>query len=138
MLTKFKRNVVDLFIDSVANTLSTDLSGTVTVNNSSANVTGSGTNFTVDFTVDDRLFIGSESRQIISIVNNTLMTVGSAYSANASANTYKKGRLKNDSYYVFAARQSPYDNEAIAANTIDDDYESQIFLQDERICIESL
>ena len=131
MLTKFKRNVVDLFIDSVANTLSTDLSGTVTVNNSSANVTGSGTNFTVDFTVDDRLFIGSESRQIISIVNNTLMTVGSAYSANASANTYKKGRLKNDSYYVFAARQSPYDNEAIAANTIDDDYESQIFLQDE-------
>ncbi len=131
MLTKFKRNVVDLFIDSVANTLSTDLSGTVTVNNSSANVTGSGTNFTVDFTVDDRLFIGSESRQIISIVNNTLIVVGSAYSANASANTYKKGRLKNDSYYVFAARQSPYDNESITANTIDDDYESQIFVQDE-------
>ena len=75
MLTKFKRNVVDLFIDSVANTLSTDLSGTVTVNTSSANVTGSGTNFTVDFTVDDRLFIGSESRQIISIVNNTLVVV---------------------------------------------------------------
>lgn len=131
MLTKFKRNVVDLFIDSVANTLSTDLSGTVTVNTSSANVTGSGTNFTVDFTVDDRLFIGSESRQIISIVNNTLVVVGSAYSANASANTYKKGRLKNDSYYVFAARQSPYDNESITANTIDDDYESQVFVQDE-------
>lgn len=131
MLTKFKRNVVDLFIDSVANTLSTDLSGTVTVNTSSANVTGSGTNFTVDFTVDDRLFIGSESRQIISIVNNTLIVVGSAYSANASANTYKKGRLKNDSYYVFAARQSPYENESITANTIDDNYESQIFVQDE-------
>ena len=131
MLTKFKRNVVDLFIDSVANTLSTDLSGTVTVNTSSANVTGSGTNFTVDFTVDDRLFIGSESRQIISIVNNTLVVVGSAYSANASANTYKKGRLKNDSYYVFAARQSPYENESITANTIDDDYESQVFVQDE-------
>lgn len=131
MLTKFKRNVVDLFIDSVANTLSTDLSGTVTVNTSSANVAGSGTNFTVDFTVDDRLFIGSESRQIISIVNNTLVVVGSAYSANASANTYKKGRLKNDSYYVFAARQSPYDNESITANTIDDDYESQVFVQDE-------
>jgi len=131
MLTKFKRNVVDLFIDSVANTLSTDLSGTVTVNNSSANVTGSGTNFTVDFTVDDRLFIGSESRQIISIVNNTLMIVGSAYSANASANTYKKGRLENDSYYVFAARQSPYENDSVVANTIDDDYESQIFVQDE-------
>jgi len=131
MLTKFKRNVVDLFIDSVANTLSSDLSGTVTVNTSSANVTGSGTNFTVDFTVDDRLFIGSESRQIISIVNNTLMIVGSAYSANASANTYKKGRLKNDSYYVFAARQSPYENESVAANTIDDNYESHVFVHDE-------
>lgn len=131
MLTKFKRNVVDLFIDSVANTLSSDLSGTVTVNTSSANVTGSGTNFTVDFTVDDRLFIGSESRQIISIVNNTLMIVGSAYSANASANTYKKGRLKNDSYYVFAARQSPYENESVTANTIDDNYESHVFVHDE-------
>jgi hypothetical protein len=131
MLTKFKRNVVDLFIDSVANTLSLDLSGTVTVNTSSANVTGSGTNFTVDFTVDDRLFIGSESRQVISIVNNTLMTVASAYSANATANTYKKGRLKNDSYYVFAARQSPFENEAVAANTIDDNYESHIFIHDE-------
>lgn len=131
MLTKFKRNVVDLFIDSVANTLSSDLSGTVTVNTSSSNVTGSGTNFTVDFTVDDRLFIGSESRQIISIVNNTLLIVGSAYSANASANTYKKGRLKNDSYYVFAARQSPYENESVAANTIDDNYESHVFVHDE-------
>lgn len=131
MLARFKRNIVDLFIDSVANTLSTDLSGTVTVNTSSANVTGSGTNFTVDFTVDDRLFIGSESRQVVSVVNNTLMIVASAYSANAAANTYKKGRLDNSSYYVFAARQSPYQNESIAANTIDDEYESQIFLHDE-------
>lgn len=131
MLTKFKRNIVDLFIDSVANTLSTDLSGTVTVNTSSANVAGSGTSFTVDFTVDDRLFIGSESRQVVSIVNNTLLTVGSAYSANATANTYKKGRLENNSYYVFAARQSPYDNDGVAANTIDDNYESHTFLHDE-------
>lgn len=131
MLTKFKRNVVDLFIDSVANTLSSELSGTVTVNTSSANVIGSGTNFTVDFTVDDRLFIGSESRQVVSVVNNTLMIVGSLFSANATANTYKKGRLENNSYYVFAARQSPYENDSVAANTIDDDYESSVFLYDE-------
>lgn len=131
MLTKFKRNVVDLFIDSVSNTLSTDLSGTVTVNTSSANVIGSTTNFTVDFTVDDRLFIGSESRQIVSVVNNTLMIVASPFSANATANTYKKGKLENNSYYVFAARQSPYQNDGVAANTIDDDYESHIFIHDE-------
>lgn len=131
MLTKFKRNVVDLFIDSVSNTLSTDLSGTVTVNTSSANVIGSTTNFTVDFTVDDRLFIGSESRQIVSVVNNTLMIVASPFSANANANTYKKGKLENNSYYVFAARQSPYQNDGVAANTIDDDYESHIFIHDE-------
>ena len=131
MLAKFKRNIVDLFIDSVANTLSTDLSGTVTVNTTSTTVTGSGTNFTVDFTVDDRLFIGSESRQIVEITNTTQLTVASVFSANAVANTYKKGRLDNNSYYVFAARQSPYENDAVAANTIDDNYDGSTFLHEE-------
>lgn len=131
MLAKFKRNIVDLFIDSVANTLSTDLSGTVTVNTTSTTVTGSGTNFTVDFTVDDRLFIGSESRQIVSITNTTQLTVTSAFSANASANTYKKGRLINNSYYVFAARQSPYEDDGTAANTVDDNYDGATFLHEE-------
>lgn len=131
MLAKFKRNVVDLFIDSVANTLSTDLSGTVTVNTSSTLVNGSGTNFTVDFTVDDRLFIGSESRQVIAITNTTQLTVAAAFSSNATANTYKRGKLDNNSYYVFAARQSPYENDGTAANTIDDEYESNIFLHEE-------
>lgn len=133
MLAKFKRNVVDLFIGSVANTLSSDLPGTVTVNTSSPNVVGTSTSFTANLSVDDRLFIGSESRQIISIVNNTLAIVASPFSANATANTYKKGKLDNSSYYVFAARQSPYDNESIAANTIDDDYESQTFMQEEML-----
>lgn len=131
MLAKFKRNIVDLFIDSVANTLSTDLSGTVTVNTSSTLVNGTGTNFTVDFTVDDRLFIGSESRQIVAITNASQLTVASVFSANASANTYKKGRLDNNSYYVFAARQSPYENDAVTANTIDDNYDGAIFLHEE-------
>ena len=131
MLAKFKRNIVDLFIDSVANTLSADLSGTITVNTTSTTVTGSGTNFTVDFTVDDRLFIGSESRQIVAITNTTQLFIASAFSANATANTYKKGRLNNSSYYVFAARQSPYENEAVTANTIDDNYDGGTFLHEE-------
>jgi hypothetical protein len=131
MLAKFKRNIVDLFIGSVSNTLSTDLSGTVTVNTSSTTVNGSGTNFTADFTVDDRLFIGSESRQVIAITNTTQLTVAAAFSANASANTYKRGKLDNNSYYVFAARQSPYNNDGVAANTIDNDYESTMFMHEE-------
>lgn len=131
MLAKFKRNVVELFIDSVANTLSTDLPGTVTVNTSSTLVNGAGTNFVADFTVDDRLFIGSESRQVVSITNTTQLTVASVFSANASANTYKRGKLDNNSYYVFAARQSPYLNDGVAANTIDNDYESNMFLHEE-------
>lgn len=131
MLAKFKRNIVDLFIDSVANTLSSDLSGTITVNTSSTTVTGSGTNFVVDFTVDDRVFIGSESRQVVAITNATQLTVASVFSANATANTYKKGRLDNNSYYVFAARQSPYENDGVAANTIDDNYDGSLFLQEE-------
>ena len=131
MLAKFKRNIVDLFIGSVANTLSADLAGTVTVNTTSTNVAGSGTNFTVDFTVDDRLFIGSESRQVIAITNTTQLIVASAFSANATANTYKRGKLDNSNYFVFAARQSPFENESIAANTIDNEYESGIFLHEE-------
>ena len=131
MLAKFKRNVVDLFVDSVANTLSANLSGTVTVNTTSATVTGVGTAFTSDFKLDDRLFIGSESRQVASITNSTVMVLSSAFSDDYNANTYKKGRLENNNYYVFAARQSPYLSEEITANTIDNDYEASVFLYDE-------
>lgn len=131
MLAKFKRNVVDLFIDSVANTLSANLSGTVTVNSTSAAVTGVGTVFTSDFKIDDRLFIGNESRQISSITNSTALTLSTPFSADFTANTYKKGKIENNNFYVFAARQSPYLNEELAANTIDNDYEASVFLYDE-------
>ncbi len=131
MLTKFKRNVVDLFIGSVSNTLSADLSGTATVNSSCTAVTGTGTNFTSDFKLDDFLYIGTESRQIALIANNTRLTVASPFSSNASANTYKKGKLENVNYYVFAARQSPYQNDGAAANTIDNNYDGSYFVHDE-------
>lgn len=131
MLTRFKRNIVDCFIGSVSNTLSVELSGTVTVNSSCTTVTGTGTNFTSDFGLEDRIFIGSQSRQVVSITSNTLMTVGTPFSTNAAANVYQKGKLDNNGYYVFAARQSPYNNDDIAANTIDNDYEAQVFIHDE-------
>ena len=131
MLSKFKRDVVDLFIGSISNTLSVDLSGTITVNTSCTAVIGSGTNFTNNIAIDDRIFIGSESRQVALIANNTRLTVSSPYSANATANTYKKGKLDNNNYYVFAARQSPFVNEGVAANTIDNQYESYTFLHDD-------
>lgn len=131
MLTRFKRNIVDCFIGSVSNTLSVELSGTVTVNSSCTTVTGTGTNFTSDFGLEDRIYIGSQSRQVVSIANDTIMTVGTPFSTNAAANVYQKGKLDNNGYYVFAARQSPYLNDDIAANTIDNDYEGQVFLHDE-------
>lgn len=131
MLTKFKRNIVDLFIGSVANTLSADLSGTVTVNTSCTVVFGTGTNFTSDFKLDDFLYIGSESRQVALISNSTRLTVASSFDNDATANTYKKGKLDNNNYYVFAARQSPYENDGIAANTIDDHYDGGNFLHEE-------
>jgi len=132
MLTRFKSNIVDAFIDSIANTLSANLSGTITVNTTSTTVVGVGTNFVNEVTVNDRIFIGPESRQIISITNATHLSTAASFSSVYSANTYKKGKLVNNNYYVFAARQSPYeDDEATAANTIDNEYESNIFMHEE-------
>jgi hypothetical protein len=131
MLTRFKRNIVDCFIGSVSNTLSVELSGTVTVNSSCTTVTGTGTSFTSDFGLEDRIFIGSQSRQVVSIANDTLMTVGTPFSTNAAANVYQRGKLDNNGYYVFAARQSPYENDDIPVSTIDNDYEAQVFIHDE-------
>lgn len=131
MLSKFKRNVVDLFIGSVSNTLSANLTGTITANTTSTTVTGSGTNFTAEVTVDDRLYIGNESRQIVEVTNTSQLLVSTAFDNEYTANTYKRGKLDNNNYYVFAARQSPYDAEDQAANTIDNDYEGSVFLHDE-------
>lgn len=132
MLTKFKSNIVDTFIDSVANTLSANLSGTITVNTTSTTVTGVSTNFTGELTVSDRIFLGAESRQILTITNTTHLTVASAFNTAYSANTYKKGKLINNNYYVFAARQSPFENdEAVTADLIDNDYEGSTFIHDE-------
>lgn len=131
MLTKFKRNIVDLFIDSVNETLSTELSGTITANSQNTTIVGVGTNFTTQLTLQDRIFIGAESRPVISISNDTILTVASAFSTNTATTTYKKGKIDNTSYFVFAARQSPYSDEQVTANTIDNDYEAQVFLQDE-------
>lgn len=131
MLTKFKRNIVDLFIDSVNETLSTELSGTITANSENTTIVGVGTNFISQLTLQDRIFIGAESRPVVSITNNTILTVASAFSTNTAATTYKKGKIDNTSYFVFAARQSPYTDEQITANTVDNEYEAQVFLQDE-------
>lgn len=131
MLSKFKRNIVDAFIDSVSNTLSSELSGTVTVNTTSDSVVGVGTNFAQDFTLTDRLYIGTQSRHITSITNSTVLTVDSPFSNNFVANTYQKGKLENNSYYVFAARHTPYDDESVPATVTDNDYDATIFIHDE-------
>lgn len=131
MLTKYKRNVVDVFKNTIANTLSANLSGTITVNTTSTTVVGSGTNFTSELSPDDRIFIGSQSRQVISISNNTHLSLDLAFNSVYNANTFRKGKRDNNNYYVFAARQSPYESEEETVSTIDNDYEGNIFIHNE-------
>lgn len=131
MLSRFKQNLVDAFIASVSNTLSSNLAGTVTANTTSTTVVGVGTNFVENLTTKDRIFVGTESRQIISITNSTQIQVASEFDNSYTANTYKKGAIENNNYYVFAARQSPYDNEEQTEEVIDNPYESTTFIHDE-------
>lgn len=63
-------------------------SGTVTYNISNTGVVGSGTSFITEYNVGDHINVNSETRQIVSISNNTFLNVDSVFSANASANVH--------------------------------------------------
>ncbi|GAB4146888.1 MAG: hypothetical protein OHK0017_07920 [Patescibacteria group bacterium] len=57
--------------------------GTVSIAGS-ATVTGSGTSFLNELKVGDRITIGSETRRITAISNNTSLTVNEAFAATAT------------------------------------------------------
>lgn len=77
---------IDLVFSNTA--ISANLAGTVNAS-SSAIITGSGTAFTTDFVVGEKIrFNGSATRRIVSIANNTSLTVDSSISVNA--NTYTR------------------------------------------------
>ncbi|NDB78911.1 hypothetical protein EB155_03515, partial [archaeon] len=78
----------------VSNTLSSSLTGTINVSNSSVYVTGTGTSFTSNFANNGWIQIISgattDIRQIKTVSNNTYMVLRSYPSFTNSASTFKK------------------------------------------------
>ena len=64
--------------------------GTVSVSAGSPTVTGSGTNFTGQFAVGDDIKINNEIFNVLSITNNTSLTVDGNFVATASSQSIKK------------------------------------------------
>lgn len=69
---------------------SANLSGTVAISSTTANVVGTSTTFATDFVVGEYINANTETRRINSIVNNTLIVVDSAFSATGSGKAYYK------------------------------------------------
>ena len=80
-----------------ANAQSNALSGTVSVYSVNTYVLGSSSTFLSDYNIGQMIKVGSDIRTITSISNNTVLNVDSAFSSNASAqsyyNVYLKGQL---------------------------------------------
>ncbi len=64
--------------------------GTVSVTQGSATITGSGTSFTTEFSEGDDIKVNSEVFNVLSITNDTSMTVDGNYAASASSQVIKK------------------------------------------------
>lgn len=74
--------------------LTANLTGTVSVNTSTTNVTGTSTTFSTTFKVGEYLRVthqgGDEYRRVVSIANNTMMVVASAFSQTNTAANFGK------------------------------------------------
>lgn len=66
------------------------LSGTATVNSRSRIVTGSSTTFLSDLSNKSVIRINSEVRRVVAITNNTILTVNSAFTSNATGQTIQR------------------------------------------------
>ena len=67
--------------------------GTVAVNAGSATVTGTGTAFTTEFAVNDRIQINSINYRVLSITSNTVLTLDSNVQTTASSQAVKKSGI---------------------------------------------
>lgn len=72
------------------NAVSSALSGTVNVSNSSISVSGNGTSFTTDFIAGDQIQVGSDRRTIETITNSTSLTVDAFFSTTTTGASYYK------------------------------------------------
>ena len=67
--------------------------GTVSVSSGSATVTGSGTAFTTEFAVNDKIQINSINYRVLSITSNTVLTLDSNVQTSASSQVIKKSGI---------------------------------------------
>lgn len=73
-----------------ANVETSALTGTVTISAANTIVTGSGTAFTTQLNVGDLIKANTLTRQIASIANNISLTLSTAHTTGATANTFTK------------------------------------------------
>ena len=73
-----------------ANVTITGLSGTVFSNTVSSNVTGSSTTFTSDFVSGDNIIIGTDTRTVVYVANNTSLIVDAPFSTISGGVSYSK------------------------------------------------
>jgi hypothetical protein len=72
----------------------TQLTGNVTVSTTNNAVIGNGTTFITDFRPGNIVQVANDSQIIVSVANNTYLTVGTPWSSNASgANVYFESPL---------------------------------------------
>jgi hypothetical protein len=62
--------------------------GTVTVASSNTTVTGSSTTFSTQYAVDDFICINNQLRQVVSIANNTQLTIDAPLTSAVTSNTH--------------------------------------------------
>lgn len=66
---------------------SVNATGTVAITNANGTVVGTGTAFTTELAVGDRITVAAQTKTILSITNDTLLTVSSAFSGILSGQT---------------------------------------------------
>lgn len=80
-----------IFVAQSTVSVSSAAAGTIDVSNSSPTVTGTSTTFLSTYEIGDYILTGSaETRRIVSIANNTSLTVNAAFDSSASGTTHKR------------------------------------------------
>lgn len=109
-----------------ANAYESTLTGSLTVSANSTAVTGTSTLFTTELVVGDRLILNSEDVKVASITNTTVLTLSTAHSTGAAANTSVTRRWEYYDSFDIAPGTSDY---ADAVNGVTD--EQHVIVVDE-------
>jgi len=84
----------DFLLIATANVDSSSLTGTVNVNTTSTNVTGTATLFNTYFTSGDQIKVDNTIRTVTAVTNNTFLTVDSPFALSNAAGNYYKSYIK--------------------------------------------